>query len=88
MPGGYRGRDACGAMTCDRAELGAKPAASPNKRSFEMLVLSRKSGQSFVIGTAKITVWTKGHTVKVGIEADRSIPVVRTELKQRKEGGK
>lgn len=53
-----------------------------------MLVLSRKSGQSFTIGAAKITVWTNGQTVKVGIEADRSVAVRRSELKAKDGGGK
>ena len=56
-----------------------------------MLVLSRKSGQSVVVGEPgdverllKITVLAiKGATVKLGFEVDADIPVHRSEVWER-----
>lgn len=47
-----------------------------------MLILSRKAGESFVIGeNIKITVtYVTSTNVKIGIDAPRSVPVHRTEL--------
>lgn len=50
-----------------------------------MLVLSRKLGESFVIGnqiTVKV-VRVDGNTVRLGIEAPREVAVHRTEIVQR-----
>lgn len=49
-----------------------------------MLILSRKSGQSFVIGdNIEITITEiAGDKVKVGISAPKEIPVLRKELCQ------
>lgn len=49
-----------------------------------MLVLSRQSGESIVIGdgiTVKV-LEVNGDTIKVGIEAPRSVPIYRQELYQ------
>lgn len=59
-----------------------------------MLVLSRKSGQSVVVGEAgdfqgllKITVLAvKGATVKLGFEVDAGVPVHRSEVWERIHG--
>ena len=56
-----------------------------------MLVLSRKSGQSVVVGEPgevqrllKVTVLAiKGATVKLGFEVDTDIPVHRSEVWER-----
>ncbi|NLS94050.1 MAG: carbon storage regulator [Planctomycetaceae bacterium] len=56
-----------------------------------MLVLSRKSGQSVVVGEPgelqrllKVTVLAiKGATVKLGFEVDADIPVHRSEVWER-----
>ena len=47
-----------------------------------MLVISRQPGDSLLIGSdVKITVLeVSGDRVKIGIEAPRSVPVVRTEV--------
>jgi len=47
-----------------------------------MLVLSRKLGETLVIG-GEITVRVvevKGNTVRLGIDAPRQVPVLRSEL--------
>lgn len=47
-----------------------------------MLALTRKSGQSFYVGEARVViVLVKGQSVRVGIEAPKEIKVVRSELK-------
>ena len=56
-----------------------------------MLVLTRKNRESVIVGHAgtgdqmvKITVLqVRGGNVTLGIEADRSIPIVRSELSER-----
>ena len=50
-----------------------------------MLVLSRKKNESIVIGEGKdqvivTVVQVKGKTVRLGIEAGKHVPVVRSEL--------
>ena len=47
-----------------------------------MLVLSRKSGQRVMIGNDVIVsiVEVRGSTIRVGIEAPRSVPVHREEV--------
>jgi carbon storage regulator len=47
-----------------------------------MLVLSRKSGQRIVIGDEIVVsiVEVRGNTVRLGIEAPRSVPVYREEV--------
>jgi carbon storage regulator len=50
-----------------------------------MLVLSRKLGESIVIGGG-ITVTVKkmkGNVVQLGIEASKEIPILRSELQER-----
>ena len=50
-----------------------------------MLVLSRKLGQSVVIGGGiTVTVRTmKGNVVQLGIDAPKEIPIHRSELRER-----
>jgi len=52
-----------------------------------MLVLSRKVGESIVIGdNIKITVVKiNGNNVRLGIEAPKEIPVVREELSKKQQ---
>ncbi len=52
-----------------------------------MLVLDRKQGQDILIdGPARIVIIrTAGGRVKIGIEADRKVKVLRGELLNRKE---
>jgi len=46
-----------------------------------MLVLSRRAGESILIGDdIKIHIVKTGDRVRIGIEAPRSVNVVRTEL--------
>lgn len=48
-----------------------------------MLVLSRKFSESVVVGDnlVRITVLEiKGNVVKLGFEAERSVPIVRSEI--------
>jgi len=45
-----------------------------------MLVITRKSGQSFKVGDATITLQIRNDEIKVAIDAPRSVPVVRSEL--------
>jgi carbon storage regulator len=50
-----------------------------------MLVLSRKLGESIVIGGG-VTVTVKkmkGNVVQLGIEAPKEIPILRSELQER-----
>ena len=53
-----------------------------------MLVLTRKSGQSIMIGDdIEVSVLAiMGDKVRIGIEAPRSVPVLRTEVYIEKEG--
>ncbi|GAB1261288.1 carbon storage regulator CsrA [Aurantivibrio plasticivorans] len=52
-----------------------------------MLILSRRNGESFVIGDdIKITVLSqRSNQVRIGIEAPRSMPVHREEVIARRE---
>jgi carbon storage regulator len=46
-----------------------------------MLVLSRRKNDTIIIGDVIVTIVSvKSGTVKLGIEADRGIPVMRGEL--------
>ncbi len=46
-----------------------------------MVVLSRKPDQSIWIGNVKVTISrVQGQTVRVGIEAPKSLPIRRAEL--------
>ena len=47
-----------------------------------MLVLSRKAGESIHIdGTIKIEILkVQGNNIKIGIEAPRDVPILRSEL--------
>ncbi|MPM27919.1 Translational regulator CsrA [bioreactor metagenome] len=49
-----------------------------------MLVISRKAGESFIIGdNIEVTVFeTSGDKVKLGISAPRDIKVIRSELRE------
>lgn len=50
-----------------------------------MLVITRKAGQSVLIGDAKVTVTKlRNGSVRLGIEAPRSVRVVREEIKEPK----
>lgn len=55
-----------------------------------MLVLQRKVTQSIDIGdNIKITVtYISGTQVKLGIDAPRDVTVIRSELKDRRDGGR
>jgi carbon storage regulator len=66
------------ARVSTRAKHGAKP------RRASMLVLSRKTNQSIMIGDAIriIVVGFEGDQVKLGIEAPRDVPVHRFEIFQ------
>jgi carbon storage regulator CsrA len=66
------------ARESSRAKHGAKP------RRAAMLVLSRKTNQSIMIGDAirVIVVGFDGDQVKLGIEAPRDVPVHRFEIFQ------
>lgn len=52
-----------------------------------MLIITRKENQSFhVNGDARITILSaKGGTLRIGIEADKSVSVMREEVLQRVE---
>ena len=54
-----------------------------------MLVLSRKAGQSLLVGSdIRITlVSVRGNQVKIAIDAPRELPVDRAELRSRKLSG-
>ena len=54
-----------------------------------MLVLSRKTAESIVIdGQITVTLMAiDGNRVRLGIEAPREVPIVRTELKFRSPDG-
>lgn len=48
-----------------------------------MLVLSRKQGQSLIIGDSVVTVISvRGDNVRIGVEADFTVPVHREEVYQ------
>jgi carbon storage regulator len=66
------------ARESSRSKHGAKP------RRASMLVLSRKTNQSIMIGDAirVIVVGFDGDQVKLGIEAPREVPVHRFEIFQ------
>jgi carbon storage regulator len=50
-----------------------------------VLVLSRKSKQSIVIGTTTIHILRiSGDTVQIGVEAPKDVKVLRSELVERK----
>ena len=55
-----------------------------------MLVLSRKKGESIVIGEGVriVVVQVRGDKVRLGIEADKSIVVDREEVKIEKDKAK
>jgi carbon storage regulator CsrA len=54
------------------------------KASHGNLCLERKAGQSFRIGDATVTVVKiVGNRVGLAIQADRSIPIVRTEIERK-----
>jgi len=49
-----------------------------------MLVLSRKAGESIMLGDHKVTVVSvHGGTVRIGVEAPKSVPVFRQEVYER-----
>lgn len=50
-----------------------------------MLVLTRKAGQTLVIGeNVRVTVLSvKGNTIRLGIEAPKEVSVQREELRRR-----
>jgi carbon storage regulator len=58
---------------------------SSENRRFMMLVLTRRVGESMVIGkNIRVTVLNvKGNQVRLGIEAPKDIPVHREEIYQR-----
>lgn len=50
-----------------------------------MLILTRKIGESLIIdGNIKVAVLgVKGGQVRIGVEADKSVPIHREEIQQR-----
>ena len=51
-----------------------------------MLILTRRIGESLIIGDHQITITTlniKGNQIRLGIDAPREIPVHREEVYQR-----
>lgn len=42
-----------------------------------MLVVSRKESESILIGETLVTILRSGHSVSVGIDAPREVPIVR-----------
>lgn len=49
-----------------------------------MLCITRKEGQSVIVGKATITVYrTRDGQVRLAIDAPRDVPVVRKELLER-----
>jgi carbon storage regulator len=52
-----------------------------------MLVLSRKSGQRVMIGSDVVVsiIEVRGNTIRLGVEAPRSVPVHREEVLLREE---
>jgi carbon storage regulator CsrA len=67
----------------------AVPATGVRKekvtKGVRMLVLTRKAGQSIVIGDGiEVTVLSvAGDKVRIGVEADRDIPIYRDEVHRR-----
>jgi carbon storage regulator len=57
---------------------------NPSRRTFEMLVLSRKEGEKLVIGDNITLVVTKisGNRITLGIEAPADVKIMRGELKE------
>lgn len=55
---------------------------TPQEKDFEMLVLSRKLNESIIISDdIKITVVKiSGGVVRLGIDAPKEVPIVRSEL--------
>ena len=53
-----------------------------------MLILSRRNGESFIIGeNIKITVLSqRSNQVRIGIDAPRDLPVFREEVLDRRKG--
>lgn len=50
-----------------------------------MLCITRKSGQSVIIGDAKVTVTKlRSGSVRLAIEAPRNVRVIREEIKENK----
>jgi carbon storage regulator len=65
--------------------FGTFGSVTQSRRTVKMLVLSRKLGESIVIGGG-ITVTVKkmkGNVVQLGIEASKEIPILRSELQER-----
>lgn len=54
-----------------------------------MLMLARREGEAIVIGDEIriVIVSVEGHTIKVGVEAPREIPVHREEVYRRLHNG-
>jgi carbon storage regulator len=58
------------------------PATTPGREAPDVLVLTRKSNQSIMIGDqVEVSVLAiMGEKVRIGIEAPRSVPVFRKEV--------
>ncbi len=52
-----------------------------------MLVLTRKAGESLVIGDVIVVTVTEidAGRVRIGVEAPKSVPIIRSELIEREE---
>ena len=55
-----------------------------------MLILTRKPGESLIIGEdIKVTIFSvKGNQVRIGIDAPKDVHIVRDELLERPEKGR
>lgn len=52
------------------------------------LALTREAGETIWVGDAQVTVvWVAGKKVRIAVEAPRSTPVVRGELRRADQGG-
>lgn len=53
-----------------------------------MLVLTRRVGETLLIGDAEVTVLQiRGNTIRVGVTADKSVNIRRSELPPRPRDG-
>ena len=74
-----------GVSVCDdRGFLGPYNNFKQGKGREGMLILTRKVGESFRIGDdIVVTIIGHGYTTRIGIDAPKDVPIVRTELDER-----